>query len=596
VLLGIAAAAISQTGSGEPSATAIDGANQPETDAVVTSPPTKQTSTVPNAIDYRIGLLAGLTTTNFWKYMGEEPTVWNTYVLGPTKPALFGIDPASNSLSPDLAGSEAPDPVWDASGWRVEVDLTGALSWSDGSPVAAKDIAYTFQTVRRLGLDGGWAEGYPADIEEVIAESPTRIRIEFVRRPSLEVWPYGIGLAPIMPEHAWEPVTALADSAASLYEHPSSIDLSGGPLSIKTVDEDRIVSVANPGYRGAAPDSVTYLVFGDEEAAVTALAKGGVDTILSPNGLSNASLNDLQSQPGVAIEKSPANSVRYVGFNLTREPMSDPAFRQAVALLLDREAATESFAPDASAAYTVLTAANETWFDQKQAEAIAEPYAGGLGGRLNLAVAALESAGYAWSTAPSLEDERVVAGTGLTIHGRPAAPLTILTPGDEYDPVRSDYTKRIEATVELLGFDARAVVTDFDTVVDLAFGSDEKGARQYDLYVLGWTLGNPALPDYYRWLFASDGDANSTGYASVAFDSALARYEEATEEEAAQSALWTMERLIAADLPYLVLYHPEIVEAYRSDRIGFQSHGVLGGIQGRLGGITDLVSASSDGS
>jgi ABC-type transport system substrate-binding protein len=180
------------------------------------------------------------------------------------------------------------------------------------------------------------------------------------------------------------------------------------------------------------------------------------------------------------------------------------------------------------------------------------------------------------------------AGTGLTIEGEEPAPLTIMTPGDGYDPARPDYTARIESTLEKLGFDVRPVVTDFDTVVDLAFTEDEAGARQYDMYVLGWTLGSPVLPDYHRWLFATDGAANSTGYSAPDFDSDLTRFQRAGAPEQAKSALWGMEQAIARDLPYLVLYHPEIVEAYRSDRVQFDDHGVLGGIQGRLGGLDEL--------
>jgi ABC-type transport system substrate-binding protein len=297
------------------------------------------------------------------------------------------------------------------------------------------------------------------------------------------------------------------------------------------------------------------------------------------------------SEPGVAIEQSPANSVRYLGFNLTREPMSAPAFRQAVALLLDREAATESVVPDAAAAYTMLSAANKQWFDQDKATAVAGIFAGELSDRLARAVAALEGAGYSWATPPAVVDGALSAGTGLTVNGMPPAPLTILTPGDEYDPARPDYTQRIETTLQTLGFDVRPVITDFNTVIDLTFNVDESGMRQYDMYVLGWTLGNPALPDYYRWLFASDGAVNSTGYADAGFDALLARYEQATDLGKAKTALWDMEKTLAEDLPYLVLYHPEIVEAYRSDRLDFENHALLGGLQGRLGGIGDLTPA-----
>jgi ABC-type oligopeptide transport system substrate-binding subunit len=121
---------------------------------------------------------------------------------------------------------------------------------------------------------------------------------------------------------------------------------------------------------------------------------------------------------------------------------------------------------------------------------------------------------------------------------------------------------------------------------------NDSGARQYDMYVLGWTLGNPTLPDYHRWLFAGDGVANSTGYASPDFEASLARFEEAAAPDEAKDALWGMEQALAHDLPYLVLYHPSLIEGYRADRVRFEEHEVLGGIQGRLGGLNDLTPVS----
>jgi ABC-type transport system substrate-binding protein len=590
VLLGVLITALAQTGSAEPESIEVTAPAESTSEQI--ADPIPSTTTAPEPFEYRIGLLAGVSTVNFWQYVGEEPTVWNAYVLGPTKPALYGIDPDDNGLVGDLAEGGPVQPTWDETGWRARVSLASDLSWSDGTPVTADDVVYTFETVRRLGLGGGWAEAYPAGIETIVAESPSELRIEFATRPSLRLWPYGLGLAPIMAAHAWAPLTAPLSSADALYALDAGTDLAGGPLQLLEVDGAMIRSAANPGYPGTAPDTVTYLIYPDESAAVTALESGEIDTVISPNGLSAASVGALTGKTGVTIEKSPANSVRYLGFNLGREPMSNPGFRQAVALLVDREAATQTLVPDASAAYTMLTAANRTWYDDDAATAIAGIYTGDLSDRLGKAIAALEGAGYSWATPPSVIGGALGPGSGLTVDGQTPAPLTILTPGDEYDPARPGYTQRIEETLEILGFDVRPVVTDFDTVIDLAFTANGSGARQYDMYVLGWTLGNPALPDYYRWLFASEGPANSTGYSSAQFDSTLRRYEEATNAEVARAALWGMERTLADDLPYLVLYHPEIAEAYRSDRVAFATHAVLGGIQGRLGGIGDLSPAS----
>jgi ABC-type transport system substrate-binding protein len=366
-------------------------------------------------------------------------------------------------------------------------------------------------------------------------------------------------------------------------------DVSGGPLTLTEIGDTRIVAVANPGYPETEVDRVEYLIYPDEAAAVAQLAAGDIDTILSPTGLSEASLASLEDVEDVAIEESPANSVRYLGFNLKREPMASDQFRRALALLLDRKQTAALLVPGSAPAFTMMSPSNETWFDEAVASEIAAGFDGAIDARLVAALDSLRSAGYGWTKEPSLKDGEIVAGEGLTISGLPPAPLTILTPGEEYDPIRPEYAVEIEKTLETLGFDVRPVVTDFDTVVDLAFNAGEDGARHYDMYLLGWTLGNPSLPAYYRWFFASDGPANSTGYSDVEFAAELAEFEQASTLEAARDSLWRMERILAQDLPYLVLYHPEIAEAYRSDRIEFGISDALGGIQARLGGVTDLT-------
>lgn len=587
VLIGIAVIALAQIGSdgGSPAEIAVPVAS--------TEPAGDDTIPVEQQFQYRIGLLAGVSTANFWQYLGERPTAWNAYVLAPTKPSLYGIDPATNLLTPDLAaGTQPPTPGEQGGKWIVDVELGQSHTWSDGAPITAEDVVYTFETVRRLELDGGWAKAFPAEIEKIVARSATELRITFIEEPSLATWPHGVGLAPIMPSHVWAAPSKGAENSHELYQLGGSIDVSGGPLQITSRTDDRIEATANPGHPDPSVGSVAYLVFEDESEAVAVLDSGEIDTILDPNGLSKESLGSLAQADDVSIERSPANSVRYLGFNLTRAPMADPAFRRGLALLVDRETATRSLLPDAEAAYTMISPANSTWFDDGEAAAIAAAYGDELEVRLDGALGALGEAGYQWDTPPQVVDGVVGAGTGLSIGGRPPAPLTILTPGDEYDPARQDYTERIEATLEGLGFDVRPVVTDFDTVVDLAFTADANGARQYDMYVLGWTLGDPARPDYYRSLFAADAVANSTGYSDPEFGAHLATYEQATTLDEARSALWAMERDLAEDLPYMVLYHPDIVEVYRSDRVGFGESGVLGGIQRRLGGLDDLEPVS----
>lgn len=591
MLAGVVVAGVAQMGAGEPVDHEIDVTEPTTTMGQPSSTALETTTTIPAPFVYRVGVLSGVSTDNFWAFYGREPSVWNSYVLGPTKPALYTAHAALGSLQPELAIAdvEAQD---DDSGWSVVVDLNQDLAWSDGVPVTAHDLVFTFETVRALELGGSWADSFPKPVQSIDAEGDYQVRIGFSKRPQLSVWPHGVGLAPIMAKHVWENVVAGSDRK-SLYSLGGSDDVSGGPLTIDSVTENLIVSTPNAGYpSGNTPDAVEYHVYEEESAALEALESGEIDSVLSPRGLTLEQTRAVENVDSIELVRSPGNAIRYLGFNIARDPMSDQAFRTALALLVDRQGLAEAIPGTGAAAWSLVPEANSQWFDDEAAAGIRKKYQGPVEDRLESALEGLRDAGYAWETAPSIgEDGKLVAGSGLTIDGQSPQPLTILTPGDNYDPARPLYVESIAATLAVLGFDARPVETDFDTVIDLAFTPSEDGELHYDMYVLGWTLGNPALPMHYGALFGSDAAMNNTGYESEAFEEALAAYEGAFTKEKAKEALWQIEGVLADDLPYLALYTSEITEAYRGDRVRFDLDHALGGLQARLGGIWDVEPA-----
>ena len=588
VLMGVTVAAMMQFDrGGDPSAMTLT-AEDVITQSTLEKPDTS-TTPAPDAFTYRVGVLAGISTPNFWTFYGQNPSVWNAYILGPTKPALYSLDGAGD-LQPELA-TEQVSPVFNADGWRVRVDLNDNYAWSDGHSITANDFVFTFETVRSLGLGGSWADSFPATIESVHADSEYELRIEFVDRPNLTLWPHGPGFAPLMPAHIWE--GQIPTDAQALYELGNVPDIAGGPLRILTASENLVVSVANRGYPSVStPDRIEYHVFEDESAAVVALTEGTIDTVLSPKGLTASHAQELSSDPNVVVESSPANGIRYLGFNLNREPMNNLAFRTSIALLIDGEALVADINPNGASTYAFVSDANTRWFDDEVAETIGARYSQPLSIRLATALEGLRGSGYTWTSEPTIDsDGNVVAGAGLKVDGLDAAPLTILTTGDAHDPWRPQYASAIAETLGWIGFDVRPVETDFDTVVDLAFTPGEDKALHYDMYLLGWTLGSPALPSYYRTLFASGGGQNNTGYSSSTFEAQLAAYEGSFDVEGARDALWNMEMTLAADLPYLLLYSSSITEAYRADHVGYEVGLGLGGLQAQLGGINTVKPA-----
>lgn len=533
----------------------------------------------PEPFTYRVGLLGSPENLNFWAFYGSPPTVWESYLLSPTKASLYRLDTDTFTLAPDLA-SGMVSPTWNEDGWRVVVPLGTDSRFSDGTDVTASDFEFTFATVRKFSLEGQWKDVFPEEVASVIALDPHTVEVSFTGRPSLDVWPFGVGTAPVMSSAHWSESIHLLEDAGSLFALDAAGDPASGPLELVEASAERVVSQPNPGYAGQHGSHIEYLVYGASSDAIDALAAGDIHTILSPRGLTATESDALAATPGVDTITSPVFGVRYLAFNTHRFPMSDSAFRRAVELFVDRDFLAGSVA-GAEAAHTMLPAAISNWFDTSPA-----PGAPETGDETQTLVAVLEelrAAGYAWQTEPSHVDGAFVAGSGLTVDGQTPATLTILTSGDSFDAERASYAAEVAKAVEILGFEVLPVTTDFDTVIDLTFTPDDSGALQYDMALLGWSLGNPGLPSFYGDLFGSESPANNTGYASVEMDELISRYDNAADLDTARMLIREMEQLQARDLPYLPLYFSHMVEAYRSDAVSFSEQPGLGGIQGALG-------------
>ncbi len=80
-----------------------------------------------------------------------------------------------------------PQPRASGNGWVVSVPIRPDAEWSDGEPITADDIVFTFETVGDLGLGGGWIAGYPVPNPD----APSQIGLTRVRAAgdrTVEFW------------------------------------------------------------------------------------------------------------------------------------------------------------------------------------------------------------------------------------------------------------------------------------------------------------------------------------------------------------------------------------------------------------------------
>jgi ABC-type transport system substrate-binding protein len=522
-------------------------------------------------------------------------------------------------------------------GWTIDVNLRDDIRWSDGEAITAHDIAFTYATVRDLELGGEWLSAYPqadpdnADVTgltDVQAVSASTVRFIFNRRPQLPIWPHGVGLAPIMPAHVWADSVVAAknseDPAAELYAVVATdFDVSSGPMILeeqregafaRTIanesyhDLGREITSGNVDYRvGPFTDEAIFVTYDSEDAAVRALEDGDVDLLLNPLGMHRRHLAQVQNDSDLAAIINPTYSFRYLAFNLRKEPMSIHGFRNALALMIDKEfMANNIFQGAILPQYSTMSEANLKWHNAEVAESFALQYRGkSISERLTGAVQMLKDEGFTWEIEPSIpvddqgnELNAVSYGVGIMYKGTRVPPLEILAPGPGYEPLRATYSLWIETWLNQLGFEAEAHPTDLREIVG-AVTPNLDNIVEFDMVILGWDLGdNPSFPNYHEAIFYGpndvliNGGSNWGGYHSDEFDALVEEFRAAQSEEFAFDILWQMEEVLFRDNPYIVLFDNGILEFYRSADVEYPFTRTLNGFQYQEG-MPSLVTATN---
>ena len=594
-------------------------------------------TTTPPSVDgfeYKIAVIEDFTTDNYWTYLDTDNSVYNGYLLGGQAAAVYTQVAPNFTLAPSLALDAVP-PVGAADGdnWVISVPLRENLTWSDGEAIDANDVAFTFNTVKDLGLGGNWLGSIPlaaeddpetADVDEsavgllsVEAADDFTVVYTFNGPPGLPLWQYGAAQFAVMPEHFWGPIAASAGDAETFEASSGEGAPSAGGFTYTTREEGafarlsaapyydtgaRTVVYENGAVEYTSPDGVTenyggtpegevvsddvagpyasevvFTVTGGQDQAVLALTEGEVDFWLTPLGVQRGFLDRILAESDLEVITNPNSGFRYLSFNTRKFPMSDTGFRQAMACMIDKEFMANNVLQGVAISLdTTVPPANAFWHNPD-----IEAICAGLSQeeRVGQAIQILKDAGWTWDVEPEWNADNldvIPKGEGLKLNGESIGDLTVLAPGPGYDPLRATYSLFIEDWAQDLGIPLSAEPTGFNVIVEKVFGPVD-----WDMYILGWGTG--VFPDYVVDFFESSQDSaeggfNTPGFNNAEFDALAAEFKSATDLADAQQLVFQMEEIIAEEVPYVVLFTTPVLEAYRNN-LSFPFTAGLGGIQ-----------------
>ena len=512
----------------------------------------------------KIGLPEEPRTLNIWLASDANSKKILSLIYQP----LYLRDPETLSLIPWLAAGE---PQYDPATISYTVRLKPA-KWSDGSEVTSIDVAFTASLIKEFRVPRYYSAW--KFIKKI--ETPDNRTVRFYLEEPKAIFLTRTLTSSIVSKKEWAAISQGARTQQkplkALINHKIETPVGCGPFVLKKWQRGTYVHLQKNRYffglhqdiggriLGPYVNDLLFKVYGTADVAVLALKKGDIDMFLW--GIQPGYIDDLKQQKDIQIFYSKKSAVYFMGFNLRSLPFSDVSLRRAIAVLVDKEFIISRILQKYGTRMdSIVPPGNRYWFCSDVSR-----YGEGMDrdDRIKTAYDILQKAGYTWEEPPVDGSGRVVLGKGIRLpNGQLMKKFTILTPPADYDPHRAMSGMMIQEWLKALGMPVLSRPMAFGALL-----TQVKGRHEFDAFILGY--GRLSLdPDYLRNFFHSANDKqrgwNMSGYKNPEFDRIAEKSASEMNREQRKKLIFKMQKIIMADVPYIPIYNPALIEAVRKD-------------------------------
>lgn len=492
-------------------------------------------------------------------FLGVEATSYELWAL--TYDMLVNYSMKDMSPTPGLAKS------WDTSAdgktWTFHV--RDNVKWSDGQPLTAADVAFTYNRVLHGTIEASNWSSYLNNVAKVTAPDAHTVVLTLSKPNAvLPLLPI-----PIVPKHIWQGVTEKAMKSYAAEPKPGQPVVGSGPFKLVqgTAGGSTFRLVANKNYWGGAPhvDEVDFRVFKSKDPAAQALIKGEVDFV---HDITPLQVKALKGRRGISAQNGISPLFEEIGFNTgavdtkTNKPIGngnpalrDPKFRHALGYAVDTSRIVRTaFQGAAKPGTTVVPSPYSIWhWNPPKSEAF----------RFDLKKAGqlLDRAGYKMGP----------GGKRTMPDGKTIGSLRLFARSDAQDSV--DTMNFFKEWLAALGINASVTAMDSSKLGDVILRG-EYDAFQWDWYVEPDPDG--ILADF---TCAQRGGLSDSWYCNKSYD-AMYRAQNAEMDHAKRvQIVKQMQQKLYQDSPYIVTAETTTGQAVRSDRFAcFQPQPDPGGV------------------
>jgi|SRR5580700_1805622 peptide/nickel transport system substrate-binding protein len=492
--------------------------------------------------------------------ISEEPKNLNPLLVGTTYEIfidrlmfepLISADPHGNAV-PMLAESvpSQTNGGVSADGLTIRYHLRHDVRWTDGVPVTARDVLFSWQAIENANNNIISRHGYD-DVRSIDAPDPQTVVVHLKRpfAPFVNTFfaesdqPYEIVPAHVLDRY--HDINTVPFNAAPT--------VSDGPFRFGRWQRgDRILLDANAVFF-KGPPGLTRIVLEfipDENSAISLLRSHSVDYIFQPTIQTYPLLRSLSD---ARIVKVNVNGYEGMELNTAHAVLADERVRGAIAAAIDKEALTRqlTFGQERTATEDLP---DWLWaFDPAVKSAPFNPAA---------ARALLASAGW-------------IAGSDGVVR-KNGRPMELFLATNSSSATERSGSLLIQAALRRIG-----IMVDVKYYPpDILYGPAEMGGIQhggrFDLLALGWYSGtDPDNSSQFTCANLPPNGYNDTRYCNAAMEAAqsaaLVHYDRRTRTRAYSR----IENLLARDNPIVVFWWQRQLEAISVDFRGFAPNPVM---------------------
>ena len=438
---------------------------------------------------------------------------------------LLDEEPDYLNFSPRLAES------WEfsADSLIITFRLRGDVSWTDGIPVTAHDVRFTWQL--QTDTTVAWrSRSLKQHIRDVEVVDDFTVAFHFDRRYPYQLMDANDGV--ILPRHLLSGVPR-----DKLREHPFGRDPVGnGPYRLHRWEPGQYIElIANPGYYEPGKprvERVVYRFVPDMVTLMTQLKNGEIDLLEAVPGDQLEPL--ARDYPGIRIYSYPSRDYWFVSWNLRKDLFADAVVRRALSMAIDRKEIIATVwggraSPCDSPIHPGL------WAFDDSIEAI--PF--------DPAAALRALAGLGWTDSD---------GDGLL--DREGRPFEFELITNNSSQQRVDVATMIQAQLGRIGVGVNLRTLEFRTVIDQLF------SFEYDGCVLGWGTATKAdITSHWHSSAVPPDGYNISSYQNPAVDELIERARVELDRDRARDLWSQVQRTIYEDQPFTFLLIPHEVTA-----------------------------------